>query len=211
MTKILFLDLDGTVRKTKSGKTFINDPVDQCLIDGVGEALNHYSTKGWHIVGITNQGGVAAGFKSLDSAIAEQHVTLTLCPQIKSIYFCPDMEGNQCFYVNQEGRTVAVHEHWKKYADLIGTYRKPNAGMLWLASQHENWESVPAATPHKFSDDWMIGDRQEDFECAKAAGINFMWADVWQGRFRKGVNVADVSDRDVSKEQLLAFLATCER
>jgi len=29
MTKILFLDLDGTVRRTKSGATFINDPYDQ--------------------------------------------------------------------------------------------------------------------------------------------------------------------------------------
>lgn len=39
MTKILFLDLDGTVRRTKSGATFINDPLDQELIPGVEEAI----------------------------------------------------------------------------------------------------------------------------------------------------------------------------
>lgn len=39
MSKILFLDLDGTVRKSKSGATFINDPYDQELIPGVEEAI----------------------------------------------------------------------------------------------------------------------------------------------------------------------------
>ena len=48
--KILFLDLDGTVRKTKSGATFINDPYDQELIPGVENAIARY--KGWKIFGI---------------------------------------------------------------------------------------------------------------------------------------------------------------
>jgi len=37
--KILFLDLDGTVRRTKSGAIFINDPYDQELIPGTKEAI----------------------------------------------------------------------------------------------------------------------------------------------------------------------------
>jgi D-glycero-D-manno-heptose 1,7-bisphosphate phosphatase len=41
--KILFLDLDGTVRKTKSGATFINDPYDQELIVGVEGAIALYN------------------------------------------------------------------------------------------------------------------------------------------------------------------------
>ncbi|YAF99498.1 MAG: hypothetical protein AB3A66_29745 (plasmid) [Nodularia sp. CChRGM 3473] len=69
MTKILFLDLDGTVRRTKSGKTFINTPLDQEIIPGVTEAISHYSDH--YLIGITNQGGVAAGKKSLEDAIAE--------------------------------------------------------------------------------------------------------------------------------------------
>ena len=51
--KILFLDLDGTVRRTKSGATFINDPYDQELIPGVEEAIARYHN--WLIIGITNQ------------------------------------------------------------------------------------------------------------------------------------------------------------
>ncbi len=31
------------------------------------------------------------------------------------------------------------------------------------------------------------GDRPEDEQCAQAAGVNFMWADVWQQRFTPGI------------------------
>ncbi len=43
VVKILFLDLDGTVRETKSGNTFINNPCDQKLISGVEEAIAHHT------------------------------------------------------------------------------------------------------------------------------------------------------------------------
>ena len=41
-------------------------------------------------------------------------------------------------------------------------------------------------------------DRLEDEQCAQAAGVNFMWADVWRQRFTpsiyefKAVNVEQV-------------------
>jgi D-glycero-D-manno-heptose 1,7-bisphosphate phosphatase len=57
--KILFLDLDGTIRETKSGAKFINDPYDQKAIDGANTACDQYHKKGWNLIGITNQGGVA--------------------------------------------------------------------------------------------------------------------------------------------------------
>jgi len=96
MTKILFLDLDGTVRETKSGATFINKPDDQKLIEGVQETISNYD--GWRIIGITNQGGVATGFKSLKSCLLEQAQTLQLLPRMERIYFCPD-NGETCYEV----------------------------------------------------------------------------------------------------------------
>ncbi|MBD0361546.1 MAG: hypothetical protein ICV55_01975 [Coleofasciculus sp. C3-bin4] len=54
MKKIFFLDLDGTVRESKSGAKFINDPYDQKLIVGVKEAIAHYNATGWQLIGITN-------------------------------------------------------------------------------------------------------------------------------------------------------------
>lgn len=45
MSKILFLDLDGTIREPASGEKFINDPHDQRIIEGVREAIAHYSSR----------------------------------------------------------------------------------------------------------------------------------------------------------------------
>lgn len=59
MSKLLMLDCDGTIRRSKSGATFINDPLDQEIIPEAADAIAHYHNQGWVIVGITNQGGVA--------------------------------------------------------------------------------------------------------------------------------------------------------
>jgi D-glycero-D-manno-heptose 1,7-bisphosphate phosphatase len=69
MNKILFLDLDGTARRTKSGATFINTPLDQEIIPGVTEAIARYSD--YHIIGITNQGGVGISGNSYSTDVAE--------------------------------------------------------------------------------------------------------------------------------------------
>jgi len=69
--KALLLDLDGTIRRPTSGK-FIEYPNDQEPIEGAIKAMEIYHQEGWTMIGITNQGGVAAGYKSLKSAIEEQ-------------------------------------------------------------------------------------------------------------------------------------------
>lgn len=89
--KLLLLDLDGTVRETISSATFINEPTDQKLIAGVGEAIAQYSIQVWQIIGISNQGGVKAKFKSLNSCLDEQRHTLELLSHLMTrIYICPD-------------------------------------------------------------------------------------------------------------------------
>ncbi|MEH1788842.1 MAG: hypothetical protein V7L23_25500 [Nostoc sp.] len=62
--KLLILDLDGTVRRPKSGAKFINNPHDQEIIPEAQRAIAHYKSQCWIIVGATNQGGVAAGKNS---------------------------------------------------------------------------------------------------------------------------------------------------
>lgn len=51
MTKVLFLDLDGTTREPKSGATFINIPDDQRIIQGVETAIARYPNH--YVCGIT--------------------------------------------------------------------------------------------------------------------------------------------------------------
>ncbi len=90
--KILLVDCDGTIRQPKSGAKFIDKPTDQEPIPGAVEAIDHYHSEGWLIIGVTNQAGVAAKHKSLKDCVQEQQYTLRLFPQLEAIYFCPDYE-----------------------------------------------------------------------------------------------------------------------
>lgn len=56
MGDILFCDIDGTLTGTVSGATFKLNPRDVLVLPGVENALAHYATKGYLIVGISNEG-----------------------------------------------------------------------------------------------------------------------------------------------------------
>ena len=57
MTKLLVLDKDGTLTRPKSGNTFVQNPEDQELIEGVAEAIARYVADGWTLAIASNQGG----------------------------------------------------------------------------------------------------------------------------------------------------------
>lgn len=189
MTKLLLLDLDNTIREPLSGAKFISHPRDQRIMAGADKAIAHYDQKGWVVVGITNQGGVAAAHKQLEDAIKEQEYTLQLFPEIVAIYFCPDFEGRHCWLVPQKMESLPIHQS-KWAAEFIGTFRKPGAGMLKAAI--ENHGSIP------LQDGWYIGDREEDVGAAAAAGINYLDAAVWRQRFLPGLHEMPA----LSKEQI---------
>ncbi|MCP2730489.1 HAD-IIIA family hydrolase [Limnofasciculus baicalensis] len=168
MTTILFVDCDGTIRKPKSRAKFIQSPDDQQIIKGAENAIASWKEQGYAIVGITNQGGVAAKHKTLESAIAEQRYTLNLFPLLSEIYFCPDYEGLICWRVTRDGEfnitnNEPVEEKYK--------FRKPGCGMILMASNlfSGNLEEC-----------WMVGDSPEDEGAAVNAGIRFMWAGDWR-------------------------------
>ncbi|MBE9038175.1 HAD-IIIA family hydrolase [aff. Roholtiella sp. LEGE 12411] len=172
--KMLFLDLDGTVRRTKSGATFINAPKDQEIIPGVAEAIARYPNH--QIIGITNQGGVAAGKKSLEDAIAEQEYTMQLLPQLLEIYFCPDYEGKQCYRLTTDNviRYAAINFEENDLQRWQGQCRKPNCGMVEIAVAQMSLKV-------NREESLFVGDRSEDEQCAAAANIPFMWAADWRG------------------------------
>ncbi|MBE9039344.1 HAD-IIIA family hydrolase [Oscillatoriales cyanobacterium LEGE 11467] len=163
MAKLLFLDCDGTIRQPASGKKFIDNPQDQCAIPGADKAIANYHQQGYLCIGVTNQGGVASGYKSLEDTIAEQSHTLKLFPELEIIYFCPDYEGQICWKVTRDGE--------RKIFDADGNFRKPGTGMLLLAASE--FEGILAEST-------MAGDRPEDEAAAMAAGVTFLWADVWR-------------------------------
>lgn len=160
---MLLLDLDGTLREPLSGQQYFQHPQDQRLIAGVEVAIGTYPAD-WLMVGITNQGGVAAGHKTIQQCIQEQQYTLQLLPQLKEIYFCPDFQGRKCFRVTRHN----VHNHSK--SKWSGHYRKPGAGMLQLAiARHQE---LPANCLY-------VGDRPEDEQAARRANVAFQWAWEW--------------------------------
>ena len=164
-------------------------PLDQKIIDGADKALSHYYSKGWTIIGISNQGGVAAGHKLLEDALTESHYTLELFPQILCIYICPDFEGKHCWLIGKKHDEVPIHlTSWGE--EFIGSFRKPQPGMLNAAVKM-------SGTPEIKSEYWYVGDRPEDEEAALQAGLNFMPADIWLDKFRLGIYTINVTTKQI--------------
>ncbi|MEG4013103.1 MULTISPECIES: HAD-IIIA family hydrolase [unclassified Microcoleus] len=194
MSKTIFFDLDGTLRQTKSGETFISDPADQQPIEGMQRALAYYQEKGIALIGITNQAGVAAGHKSLESAIEEQRVTLAMFPELSEIFFCPSFDGGNCWQVSRD------NEPLKFLAPVSGdgliiSCRKPGHGMIVTAARGLT----------DLSDCWMIGDRPEDEVCAKSAEIKFVWASVLHAKF-SAPGIKEIDCLHLDPDVLMQFL-----
>lgn len=205
---LLMLDLDGTIRRPKGENKFINNPKDQELFPEVLGLLEEYRKADFTIVGITNQGGVAAGFKSIENCVAEQKYTLELAPQMDCIYFCPSKRGRSCRKVNRDGSV-------EKYAG--NGYRKPHPGMLALAMdeffgvitrnhnlyefdgleyeiydffddwrEYQAWGSnarINITLPDLFStfNVYYVGDRKEDAQAVLGACVPMVEAERWRG------------------------------
>lgn len=166
--KLVILDKDGTLVKPASGGEFVQHPEDQELLPGVAERVAELQKLGAILIIASNQGGGAAGYKTLESAAQEMAFVMQLLP-IQTAYFCPDKPDgathSECWEVRRDCIVpilVARHTHG---------YRKPNPGMLNHARLNRG------IFPENCI---MIGDRPEDEQAAQSAGISFQWADQWR-------------------------------
>lgn len=179
--KLLLLDKDGTLVRTRSGNPFVNRPWDQEWILFAKDSILRYQKQGWRIAIVSNQGGVAAGYKSVESAVFEMQFLLEMLPDRPDLreinaFFCPD-DGRTCYRVwgecNEEHRIIYTDRH----SDVInlgieGQFRKPACGMLKLACEIEGVAD--------YANVLMVGDRPEDKDAAAAAGMRFLDAEVWR-------------------------------
>ncbi|QFS49614.1 hypothetical protein [Nostoc sphaeroides] len=101
MERAVLFDIDGTLTVTVTGETFKKNPHDVAVLPGVKEGLNHYHNQvpPWILVGVSNQGGIDKGYKSIEDTVAEMKYTLELLPKLSAIYFCPDLQGINCWRV----------------------------------------------------------------------------------------------------------------
>lgn len=164
LVPVLYLDLDGTVREGKDdalGK-FVNGPKDVRVFPEAAVQMQRWrSQRGGRIVAVSNQGGVALGLVSFGMV---QAAMLETSKQTGNLF------DKMCYCIHHpQADTPEMARCW---------CRKPSPGLiiegaLALSSQFPG-EIYP---PHL---GLMVGDRDEDQECARIASLDFMWANQWR-------------------------------
>ncbi|MDD3342825.1 MAG: D-glycero-beta-D-manno-heptose 1,7-bisphosphate 7-phosphatase [Sulfurospirillaceae bacterium] len=139
MQKAIFLDRDGVINIDKS---YVSDKENFEFCAGVFEALEHFQSKGYLLIIVTNQSGIGRGyytqedFESLTQWMREELLKKKV--RIDAVYFCPHAPEAQC------------------------ACRKPKSGMF-----HEAIEAFDIDVKAS----WMIGDKPTDIQAAQGAGI----------------------------------------
>lgn len=159
---VLYLDLDGTVRHgfDELGR-FVNGPDDVVVFPEAVEMMRRWKRGGGRIIGVSNQGGIALGYQSEQDCARAMMRTHELTDKLfDKIAWC--------------------HHHPKaEHPEMARCWcRKPAPGLLIesalaLAEKHHGEIYPPYMA-------LMVGDRPEDEECARIAGVDFQWANEWR-------------------------------
>lgn len=171
MVPVLYCDIDGTIRhgKDELGR-FVNTAEDVQVFEGVADLLWEYKRRGWRIVGISNQGGIALGHMSMKTckeAMAETH--------------------KQTGYAFDKLSWCNHHPGASNPEMAVCWCRKPRPGLIIESAFDMAAARVGETYPPHLA--LFIGDRPEDAECAANAGIRFMDAKDW----RAGKHLAEIS------------------
>ncbi len=160
---VLYLDLDGTVRQGKDDAIgrFVNGPEDVVVFPEAVALMREWKhERQGRIVGVSNQGGVALGIVSAS--------------QVQAAMMETQRQTGDLF----DKLTWCVHHPNATDPEMAHCWcRKPSPGGLVeaaLSMAHHYGEIYP---PHM---GLFVGDRPEDRDCAKLAGLPFMWAADWR-------------------------------
>ncbi len=148
--KIVLLDRDGVINEDSDD--YIKSPLEWEPIPGSLEAIGLLAQRGFGVVVITNQSGVARGLFSLD-VLGQIHAKMQRAIEahggrLEGIYYCP--HGPE---------------------DFCGC-RKPKPGMFNQAAKDLglNLAGIPA-----------VGDSYRDLEAARSAGASPMLVQTGKG------------------------------
>ena len=146
MTPVVFLDRDGVVNADIG---YLWRREDCVWIPGAPEAIRLFNKRGWPVVVITNQSGVARGYyREEDVRVLHEWMNTELHrlgARIDAFYFCPH---------HPKG---AIADYTRE-CDC----RKPQPGLILQAMA--DWRADPLAS-------LLIGDKDSDVAAAEAAGI----------------------------------------
>jgi D-glycero-D-manno-heptose 1,7-bisphosphate phosphatase len=142
----LFLDRDGAVVEDTG---YLHQVEDIRIIPGAGKVIAAANKRNVPVIMVTNQSGVGRGYYGwTEFRSVQDAVIASLAAQgarIDAVYACahhPEAEGS-----------LAHPDH---------PARKPNPGMLLQAG---------SALALDLKSSWLIGDKADDIEAAKRAGI----------------------------------------
>ncbi len=147
-----FLDRDGTLNRDRAG-VYITTPRQLRIYAAAVPALRLMAAKGYRLVVLTNQSGVARGFMTLAGAKA---INLKLAGELKragagvdAVYFCPHGPDEGC------------------------SCRKPSDGLI-----KEAVKDFPADKRRSF----VAGDKKSDLGLARRAGLKGYLVLTGQGK-----------------------------
>ena len=168
MNKAIFLDRDGTINKDE-GYTYKIEDLE--FIDSAIEGLRRMQNKGYSLIIVTNQSGIAQGrFKEKDYLMFRNEMHNQLREYgitIDKEYFCPHHPEK-----GFNGEVVELKIDCK--------CRKPKTGMLEQAAKDFNLDLKKC---------WMIGDKEIDVLTGKNAGCRTI--QVLTGKEKTECNKAD--------------------
>lgn len=161
-TPLLCLDLDGTVRQGKDDALgrFVNGPEDVVVFPEAGEMMRRWKAGGGRIIGVSNQGGIALGIVPFAKVVAAMRETHRQAGELfDKVMWCihhpdaADPEMARCWC--RKPAPGLIIEGALEIAAIYGEYYPPYMGL-------------------------MVGDRPEDEQCARLAGLDFQWAVDWR-------------------------------
>ena len=145
MQKAVFLDRDGVINHDYG---YVGDSRRFRFLPGVKAACRRLSQAGYHLIVVTNQGGIARGYYSEEDYQAVNSYMLRTfadaCVPITAVYYCPY-------------HPLAPH-HYRSWAH----WRKPLPGMLLAAARDHDLVLSHCA---------MVGDKETDMLAASAASV----------------------------------------
>lgn len=138
--KTIFLDRDGVINQEVH---YLHKISDFKFVSGAIDACRDFQNKGYYIVIVTNQSGIARGiytendYQILTQWMLEQFIRNKI--KILDVLYCPHGPESNC------------------------ECRKPKPGLLIKAKKLHNID---------MQNSWMIGDKESDIQAAKNSGVN---------------------------------------
>ncbi len=160
---LLCLDLDSTVRKGKTelGR-FVHGPADVEVFPQATEMMRRWKAKGGRIIAVSNQGGVALGIVAQSDVAAAMMETYRQAEKLfDKVAWCQH---------HPDASDPEMARCW---------CRKPAPGLIIETACELSRQYGEIYPPHL---GLMVGDRPEDQECARIAGLDFQWAADWRAQ-----------------------------